>query len=316
MPNQVRIDTSNMPRAEWLRLRQRGLGGSDVSVCMDVNPYKTRFELYTEKIAEEPPEMQDNDFLYFGRLLEPAILQAFVDKTGMKIADKKEMVFHEDYPWMYANTDSVIVENGKDVGVVECKNISGAVYKYWDEAIPIYYYSQLQNYLEVLDLPFGYFALLIDGHKFDKVGVERDQEFINEMYSDCSKFWNGNVVSRVEPDLVVVDFEKRIVDEESIFVGDSDILMTYGALMEARDKKKKYEAREKELGGVIKQAMGEKALLKFNDHLLATWKSSTVNRFEQKRFKKDHPDLASGYSKESTERKFLVKELKNDDPKN
>ena len=40
----------DMPREQWLRLRKRGIGGSDAGVIMGVSPYRSILELYEDKI--------------------------------------------------------------------------------------------------------------------------------------------------------------------------------------------------------------------------------------------------------------------------
>lgn len=36
-------------RLEWLRERQKGIGGSDIGAILGLNKYKTAFEVYLEK---------------------------------------------------------------------------------------------------------------------------------------------------------------------------------------------------------------------------------------------------------------------------
>lgn len=41
--------TKDMARDEWLRLRQRSIGGSEAAVVLGLNPYKSPFTLYHDK---------------------------------------------------------------------------------------------------------------------------------------------------------------------------------------------------------------------------------------------------------------------------
>ena len=43
------VKTVNMSRADWLRYRTMGIGGSDVSVIAGINPYKSAYQLWLEK---------------------------------------------------------------------------------------------------------------------------------------------------------------------------------------------------------------------------------------------------------------------------
>ena len=41
--------TGNLTREEWLQLRRNGIGGSDASVIMGKNPYRSILQLWEEK---------------------------------------------------------------------------------------------------------------------------------------------------------------------------------------------------------------------------------------------------------------------------
>ena len=42
---------SNKSRTEWLEQRIKGIGGSDVSSIIGMNPYKSNVDLYREKLG-------------------------------------------------------------------------------------------------------------------------------------------------------------------------------------------------------------------------------------------------------------------------
>lgn len=46
------IPTGNLKKEEWLELRRRGIGGSDASVIMGVNLYRSILQLWEEKTAK------------------------------------------------------------------------------------------------------------------------------------------------------------------------------------------------------------------------------------------------------------------------
>lgn len=48
---------------QWLKGRMNGIGGSDASVTIGRNPYKSNVELYEEKIGKAVPEdISDNSY--------------------------------------------------------------------------------------------------------------------------------------------------------------------------------------------------------------------------------------------------------------
>ena len=46
------ISTAAMSRDEWLKERTKGIGGSDVSTILGLNPYKTPLQLWEEKTGK------------------------------------------------------------------------------------------------------------------------------------------------------------------------------------------------------------------------------------------------------------------------
>lgn len=52
--------TADLSRLDWLRLRQTGIGGSDISAIMGINPYKSAYDLY----CADEFEILDNNLDY------------------------------------------------------------------------------------------------------------------------------------------------------------------------------------------------------------------------------------------------------------
>lgn len=58
--------TGNLTREEWLQLRRNGIGGSDASVIMGKNPYRSILQLWEEKTGKLPVTDNGNEFTYWG----------------------------------------------------------------------------------------------------------------------------------------------------------------------------------------------------------------------------------------------------------
>lgn len=66
-------------------------------------------------------------------------------------------------------------------GILEIKTASEYLKQDWDDGnIPDYYYVQLQWYLYVTGLQWGYFVTLIGGNKYREYEVIRDEDMIQE----------------------------------------------------------------------------------------------------------------------------------------
>ena len=67
--------------------RQKGIGGSDAGAAVGVNPYKSAFKLYLEKVGDQVPEdISNKPAVKRGVRLEPEIIKWV--KEDLNIARK------------------------------------------------------------------------------------------------------------------------------------------------------------------------------------------------------------------------------------
>ena len=53
---------------QWLKLRKTGISGTDVSAILGLNPFKTPFEVYQDKISDEIIPVEENEKMLWGKL--------------------------------------------------------------------------------------------------------------------------------------------------------------------------------------------------------------------------------------------------------
>ena len=111
----VLVKTANLSRKEWLQWRSKGIGGSDVSVIAGVNNFRSIYQLWQEKTEQVEIEESENDYTHFGHILEPIVKQEFMKRTGLKVRAKRMILQSEEYPFMLADLDGVINEEGEMV---------------------------------------------------------------------------------------------------------------------------------------------------------------------------------------------------------
>ena len=76
----------DLSHEQWLELRRSGLGGSDASTVMGLNPYSSKLTLYADKKGILP-EKEDTERLRLGRDLEDYVAQRFSEETGRRSSD-------------------------------------------------------------------------------------------------------------------------------------------------------------------------------------------------------------------------------------
>lgn len=109
------------PNEQYALLRKHGLGTSDSSIVLGVNPYKTRSDLIAEKarnyLTEEEKAVGDKAAVKKGRDLEPLIITKYSEMIGQRIIKPVDMYRSKSYPWLKFNYDGVIdktmLEDGK-----------------------------------------------------------------------------------------------------------------------------------------------------------------------------------------------------------
>ena len=71
----VMVDTTDLPREEWLNYRRRGIGGSDVAAILGVSPFRTARDIYYDKIGVVAVEPDESNWvpLEMGNLLEDLV---------------------------------------------------------------------------------------------------------------------------------------------------------------------------------------------------------------------------------------------------
>ena len=194
----VVVKTKELSRSEWLKYRTKGIGGSDVSIIAGINPFKSVHQLWLEKTGQIEPEEQGSEYTHFGTLLEPIVRKEFTERTGIKVRQKHMLLQSEEYPFMFADLDGVINEDG-EMCIFEAKTASAYKQETWEEGVPAPYILQVQHYMAVTGAKKTYIAALVGGNHFFWHEIPRDEEMIGKIIAMEKYFWETHVVGGVEP---------------------------------------------------------------------------------------------------------------------
>lgn len=198
---------TTMDRAEWLALRNTGIGGSDAGTVLGVNPYKQPLQLYHEKRGElEPDDLSDNEAVHFGNALEDVVAAEFSQRTSLKVQRHNDMLRHPEHSFMIANLDRLVWDGDKKPAhrgeirtktLLECKTALG---RFTDKSawgpdgtdeVPESYFMQCQHYMAVAAADLCYLAVLMAGPEFRIYTITRDEEIIEVMIEREREFWNA-----------------------------------------------------------------------------------------------------------------------------
>ena len=252
----VVCSTEGMTEQEWLEWRKKGIGGSDAGVCMGANHYRTKRDLYFDKIGKKPVvEKEKSDLpLRWGHALEPVVAEEFSIRMGLPVYERKEMYRHPDYPFMQANVDRFITLPDGTVGILECKTANPAVKQQWeDNSIPFSYEIQVRHYMAVMNIDTAYIACLFENSSDTMVirKIERDQEFEAQLIEAEKNFWENYVLKGIEPpfeeepDLCFETIDRNVqvqIGQSIELTGFDDVLPQIAAL-KAEKKRLEDEAK-------------------------------------------------------------------------
>ena len=68
------VSTLNLPKEDWLRYRKCGIAGTDAGAILGLNPYRSAFQVYHDKISDTIENI-DNEAMRQGRDLEDYYVQ-------------------------------------------------------------------------------------------------------------------------------------------------------------------------------------------------------------------------------------------------
>lgn len=169
---------------EWKKWRTSKVMATDVPVILGSNPWKSKLELWEEKLGLRPPT-QLNAAMKRGQDLEPEARKLASDFLGM---DFEPCVYQCDkYPWLAASLDGISI-NIKDPYVLEIKCPKESTHiDATNDIIPEYYMDQIQTQLLVIGAQICYYFsyrpeykekpyAIIPVHKYEK----KQQEIIDK----------------------------------------------------------------------------------------------------------------------------------------
>lgn len=291
--------------------RRTYLGGSDVAGILGISPWRTPLDVYLDKIGA--PREEENDpgrlrVLNRGKRMEPYVIDLLAEETGLEIVARGRRYIDSEHDFIAAEIDAE-ADSGENI---EIKTVSPFKAREWGEeqtdAIPLHYTAQAMHGLMVRGAAACVFGVLIGGDDFRVYRVERDDETIEAIRAREVEFWQ-RVQDRNPPEPTTVGDITRLFERDAgtSVEADAETLAAWNRLRELKAILKETGAEASQLEEQIKLAMRDASTLTFDGKPLATWKSQTARRFNQRAFTEAHPDLAEQFKQASESRVFRLK---------
>lgn len=295
-------------REAWLKTRNLGIGGSEASVIVGLNKWKSPFQLWLEKTGQvEPEDLSDNEYVYWGTVLEQAVADRFCELTGKKV-QKRGIMQSEEYPFMLASVDRMVV--GENAGL-ECKTTNGFASKQWEEdEVPDSYYVQCQHYMAVTGCDKWYIAVLIGGNKFIWKEIPRNDDDIAALIKAEEDFWFENIIGGEMPEVdgssncsLALQEQFRGGQIDPIVLDEAEEIIV--SLDEINSSIKELEILKKEKQNNLCKMLGDNEIALVGERKV-TWKLQAGRvTVDSKKLKIDHPDIFEKYSKQNKDSRVL-----------
>ena len=306
----VVVKTNNLTREEWLKYRTGGIGGSDVSIIAGINPFKSVHQLWLEKTGQVEPEQTESEFAHFGTLLEPIVRKEFTERTGIKVRQKHMLLQNEEYPFMFADLDGVINEDG-ELAIFEAKTASQYKMDTWEEDVPAGYILQVQHYMAVTGAKKTYIAALVGGNHFVYHVVERDEVMIAKIIAMEKYFWETHVLGGVEPvpdgsEATTNYFNSKFSNSNGQTIElPEEALAICEEYERLSEELKALETAKSAAANQLKSYLKEAEAGTVGDRKIV-WKQIFKSSLDQKRLKEEKPDIYNGYVTQSSYRRLSV----------
>ena len=305
----TQLSVKDLSKAEWLRLRKEGIGGSDAGAVCGMNPYRSAMDVFCDKVSAEVEET-DNEAMRQGRDLEDYVARRFMEATGLKVRRSNVMYRNREYPFMLADVDRLVV--GERAGL-ECKTASAYSADKWkDGRIPAHYEIQCHHYMAVTGLDAWYLAVVILGRGFQYIKIERDEELIRNLVQIETDFWNDHVLAGVMPEPDGSRACEEILGQYYPAANRETLQLPplFNERLERRESLlemiERFQAEQRQIEQEIKLYMkdGQEAV---NDRYRVTWSDVESARLDVRRLKEEKPEVYQEFAKKTSSRRFTVR---------
>ena len=240
--------------------RMNYIGGSDVGTIMGFNEFKSAYTLWAERTGRiEPENIDDKEPVWWGTNTEDLIAKRFCMKTGKRIKRSNYAYGIEEYPYIRAHVDRLII--GENAGL-ECKATDNWKFNYENGEIPPAHFAQCQFYMMVTGRKNWYLATHRGNGNFHINSIARDEEFIEQILDACEDFWNHVQTGEPVP-IDGTDSTKEALDKQYPD-GNPEITVNLDAqednliaLLALREQEKNLKELKTKYQNEIKEVMGE-----------------------------------------------------------
>ncbi|GIW60032.1 MAG: hypothetical protein KatS3mg087_1098 [Patescibacteria group bacterium] len=301
--------------------RNEIIGASEVPAICGLSPWQSCYDVWAEKVGLMPPK-EENEYMTLGKILEPALLD-YVSEEISQVVETQKVVQYDKFNelpllctldgWL---EDGTIVEV-KTSGLIGPKNPG----KQWTlEEVPDHVWVQVQTQLFLTKAPLCHVVALIGGLGLMHYQIEKAEGFDEYVLPILSEFWSCVQTKTPPESKPTIDTIKRIAVTDNTMIELSEDTEEYEILRKLADLDRDRKSLKDELDAVEKEIEEcQRILYTLRPTIrgfscvvpgarIELYKTQyTQTRIDVKSLRKEQPEIANKYSRESTITRFNIR---------
>ncbi len=310
----------DMSHDEWVSKRSNGIGGSDASAVLGVNPWKTTRQVWREKVTGES-DFKGNTATRIGSAMEPHVLEMFAEDYNKAVVTWPVILQSSSHDWQLANIDAWIVEPCEKypagrvsttdefdfvpLSILEIKTtgLAGRPSKDWLKGqVPVYYLAQGCHYASVTGVNTVTFCCYVGGHGLVVIPHEFSEREIYRLENAEYAFWL-DVIDYQIPEATAGDLEdlsEEWPEREGEIEADDDFYEVYQEFKRAKEKADEADREMRDAKALLLDRMGPAQAVTKDGHILVTYKAQAGREsIDTKRLKAEMPEVFERFAKSS-----------------
>lgn len=293
----VILDTRRATDEDWERVRgMRVLGGADAAAAVGESAWDSPWTVWARHRGLLPPKPR-TERMSWGLRLEPLILDAFGQETGLRVHPQHTLLLSRHHPWMVARLDA-LAEGDEGLAVVDAKATRG-----WDDGPTPDAWWQVQHYLLVTGLSVGWLAVLEAGNRLHCLRVPADGEAQAALVELESRLWR-HIVDGTEPPIDGSDATREglklvhpTAAAEVVREMDASALALVRRRHELTVAIQALEEEREQAENRLRAWMGEAAAATLMGEPLVTYRNRATSRVDLVALRERHPRLVARYTR-------------------
>lgn len=266
--------------------RALGIGGSEVGALFNLDPYKTAFDVWAEKVGYPRPEPPEHVLKWFdrGRRLEPVIADMVADDTGWEL---RKGIFRRssEHLFMQGTPDYLIT----DLDLPDEEEGAGAVLEIKHAALPIFrrilrdgwpkpWILQAHHYCWITGLDYFVLAALnAETWELEYQLQPVKPGIMQALLHVERRFWHDHVLTKTPPPKVEYDtsgVQEPPGELDTTLSDNADVAAAVEEYLEAKRVAKAADDAATEAQKRVKAALGKQGAYELeNGRLRVYWRT-------------------------------------------